>query len=114
MTNEPPYMTWQEDPNFWIALDGFAHLSWIPLKELLDVLYEHRLEIAEQGNAMLFGGIGRFMQTYTTARRDGATEIEAFNAGVQAVQTDPRVKRLIEQSANQLVDGQVDRMKGAF
>jgi hypothetical protein len=87
MTTDVPYMTWQEDPNFWTALDGFAHLSWIPLKELLDVLYEHRHEIAE---------------------------IEAFNAGVQAVQMDPRVKRLIEQSANQLVDGQVDRMKGAF
>ena len=114
MSEQGTGMNWDEDANFWNAIDGFAHLSWIPLKELLDVLYEHRDEFGPQANAIIFGGVGKFIQTYIHARSAGASEVDAFNDGVRAIQRDPRVKRIIESSANLVIDTQVDKMKGGI
>ena len=103
----PPDFAWDEDRNFWNALDGFTHLAWTPLKELLDPLYEHRHEFGPHANAILFGGIGRFMQVYNGSRAKGMSEVESFNAAVSAVEADVRVKRIIDGAAQQTVDAQV-------
>ena len=111
MSDYPIDIRWDDDPIFWASLDDFVHLCWTPLKELLDVLYEHRDELAPHGQALLFGGLGKFIQIYHHSRAHGFDEVESFNEAVRAVQADTRVQSMVESAANQTVDLTVERMK---
>ena len=106
-----PVIPWHSDPNFWNALDGFAHLAWIPLKELMDVLYENQDEFNPMGQTLMFAGIGKFFKVFVEMRHTGLDPKEAYNVAIEAVQRDSRVQSMVQDIATENIDKRVNKMK---
>jgi len=104
-------MTWQDDPKFWIALDDLTSIAWQPLLDLLNVLHEHTDTLPFQSQAFIFGGLGKFVGTYTNMRDELNNHENSFFHAMNAISQDKRMLKLQEMTANQLVDSKVDKFK---
>jgi len=105
-------MTWIDDDRFWVALDDYTAQSWPSLKQLLDVLYEHKDDLEIQAQAFLFGGLGKFVRIYHELRQDLNKPEVCFSEAFIAVQKDRRIQMLSQLTAEQMVDKKVQNMRG--
>lgn len=104
--------SWNTDPNFWEALDKLVEASWLPLKELLDVVFEHKDTIGREPQAFLFGVIGNFVRVYYEMRAMTNPPQVSFNEGMQTVFSDRRVQELFQLGMQSAVDNKVSQMRG--
>ena len=102
---------WHEDEQVWDALDLAVEAVWLPLKDLLDLLHEHRDELEPQSSAFLFGGLGQFVRVYATRRGESNTPVQAYVDAMAAVQNDRRIQTVFQQAAEEAVDARVKEMK---
>ena len=102
--------TWAENEELWEALDLLVSESWLPLKELLDIAFEHRDEFQMFSTALLFGGVGTFVRVYHECRSEANTPQQSFGEAMGAVQADRRMQAVFQQATNQVIDAQVERM----
>ena len=102
---------WSENSQFWDNLDHLIQTSWLPLKEFIDVAKEHEDEFTLQTNALLFGGLGTFVRTYARMRSDMNDHQTSFHSALIAVHSDHRMRMMIGEATNMMVDQTIDRMK---
>ena len=102
---------WSDDPRFWESLDSLVLIAWRPLKELLDVCDEHADSFTLQTNALLFGGLGVFVQKYANYRKDLNSNEVSFEAAMIACHNDPRMRDMMGQAAEMMVDNGIDKLK---
>lgn len=106
-----PRETWVTDARFWDALDNLVVHNGLPLKELLDVLYEYKDNLSIEVLGMLFGGIGEFFKTYSRSRRETNSPVASFELAVHAAQNSPLMQQYMAWSVNQMIDNKVQVMK---
>ena len=102
---------WTEDENLKLALDNWAINSASALKELLDATFEYRDQIDPMMQALLFGVLGKFTLTYAGFRSEANTFHDSMNNAVAAVQTDPRVQRVMQMAAENAADRAVEGLE---
>jgi hypothetical protein len=102
---------WTEDENLKLALDTWAMNSASALKQLLDATFEYREQIDPMMQALLFGVLGKFTLTYAGFRSEANTFHDSFNNAIAAVQTDPRVQRVMQMAAENAADRAVERLE---
>ncbi len=106
---------WEDDARIWERLDVLMGETWLPLKELLDVIVEYRDEIPLQGEALMFGGLGTFVMRYNELRMQGANNPQTclFEA-VLAVQNDRRVRQFMGHMMESQIDENVQKMQEEY
>jgi hypothetical protein len=102
---------WSDNPLFWESLDSLVQNAWRPLKEFLDVCREHEDEFTLQTNALLFGGLGTFVRKYAMMRADLNSHQVAFEQALIACHSDHRMRAMMGQAADMMVDNAVEKMK---
>jgi len=102
---------WNDNPLFWSNLDELVKTAWRPLKEFLDVCIEHEDEMTLQTNALLHGGLGTFVRKYAMMRSDNNGHEVSFQYALKACHEDSRMRAMMSQAADMMVDSAIDRMK---
>ena len=100
-----------DDPRFWDALDNLVNSSWRETKEMCDLMGEYTGEIPPQLNALILGGLGTFVRSYAIARSESNPPPLSFQLALRKVNENPLVQGLVQQTANDMVDGKVNKMK---
>lgn len=74
-------------------------------------MVEYREEIPPQLNALISGGLGTFVRSYAIARSESNPPRLAFELALRKVNENPLVQGLVQQAANEMIDGRVEKMK---
>ena len=104
-------MEWYENDEVWKSLDDLMLNMWPALHRFFSELKVHQDELEPHTRAYLFGGIGQFAASYVEARNNGASEVESYDVGVNAVATNPMMQKLMQSMMNNMVDGAVSKME---
>ena len=97
-------MHWTERGDIWQSLDKVVKTSFPPLREFLDLMADHQHQLGGVGNALLFGGLGKFLAVYGKARQMDADGPTAYQVAMEEVYLDERIQALLVTAVNQTVD----------
>ena len=101
---------WSDDERFWDALDEATSAAWLPLKEFLDVVFDHQDELPLISQALLFGILGGFVKEYVEARGELNDPPVALEMALSNVMNDRRVQSMMKGGIDQTIDNHVEGM----
>lgn len=102
---------WYEDEQLWEAIDDLMKVTSKPLKEVLDLLYEHESTLHPLAKTILYGGLATLVSNYTKFRINKNPPSVSFEQSVKAVQNNPLMIRMFAQGIESSIDEKVEAMK---
>ena len=100
-----------DDEELWNKLDELMKVVRGPLDEFLACLYQYHDNIGLEGQAILFGGIGKIVMNYNHLISNHSPE-ESLAMSIQDSHRDRRVQQLMGISVETAIDEKVKKMKG--
>tara|TARA_A100001391_G_scaffold205454_1_gene206510 strand:+ start:10424 stop:10756 length:333 start_codon:yes stop_codon:yes gene_type:complete len=102
---------WEEDSEVWHLIDCLLVNSWPNLKELLDRLYDYRHGMEIQGQAIMFGILGKLCITYNKLKFEGQDPMECLRQALIAVHNDRRVQKMLGMAVDKSIDERVQKFQ---